>query len=48
MGSMAMFWRSFNGIDLQEFRPGIRSKAVFRDKLVMACMEIGPKDVERF
>lgn len=43
MGSTAMFWHSFNGIDLQEFRPGIRSKAEFRDKLVMTCMEIGPE-----
>ncbi len=29
-------------MDLQEFRPGIRSMADFGDKLVMACMEIGP------
>ena len=30
-------------MNLQEFRPGIRSKAEFGDKLVMACMEIGPE-----
>jgi hypothetical protein len=30
-------------MDLQEFRPGIRSTAEFGDQLVMACMEIDPE-----
>ena len=40
---MIMFWSSSNGIDLQEFRPGIRTTAEFGDQLVMACMEIDPE-----
>ncbi|MGD9975236.1 MAG: cupin domain-containing protein [Desulfatirhabdiaceae bacterium] len=36
------FQKSVNQMNLQEFRPGIRSMAEFGDKLVMACMEIGP------
>jgi quercetin dioxygenase-like cupin family protein len=37
------FQKSVNQMNLQEFRPGIRSMAEFGDKLVMACMEIGPE-----
>jgi quercetin dioxygenase-like cupin family protein len=37
------FQKSVNYMTLQEFRPGIRSMAEFGDKLVMACMEIGPE-----
>ena len=37
------FQKSVNQMDLQEFRPGIRSTAEFGDKLVMACMEIDPE-----
>ena len=37
------FQKSVNHMNLQEFRPGIRSTAEFGDKLVMACMEIGPE-----
>ena len=40
---MIMFWSSSNGIDLQDFRPGIRTTAEFGDQLVMACMEIDPE-----
>ena len=29
-------------MDLQEFRPGIKSMAEFGEKLTMGCMEIGP------
>ena len=36
------FWDNVNALNLEDFRPGIRSKARFGDKLVMACMEIGP------
>jgi quercetin dioxygenase-like cupin family protein len=36
------FQKSVTQMDLQEFRPGIRSKAEFGDQLVMACMEIDP------
>ena len=36
------FQKSVNQMDLQEFRPGIRSTAVLGDQLVMACMEIDP------
>ena len=35
------FWKNINILDLEEFRPGIRSKAEMGDGLVMACMEIG-------
>jgi quercetin dioxygenase-like cupin family protein len=37
------FWKTINHMNLQDFRPGIRSTAEFGDKLVMACMEIGPE-----
>ena len=36
------FWRNVNRLDLQDFRPGIRSRAEGGEKLVMAFMEIGP------
>lgn len=36
------FWNNVVRLDLQDFRPGIRSVAEFGDGLVMACMEIGP------
>ncbi|MBC8420150.1 MAG: cupin domain-containing protein [Proteobacteria bacterium] len=36
------FWHNVNTLDLQDFRPGIRSKAEFGEKLIMAFMEIGP------
>ena len=37
------FQKSANHMNLQEFRPGIRSAAEFGDKLVMAIMEIDPE-----
>ena len=36
------FWGNVNEQDLQEFRPGIRSKADLGENLVMAVMEFGP------
>ena len=36
------FWNNVSRLNLQDFRPGIRSVAEFGDRLVMACMEIGP------
>ncbi|MFH2120703.1 MAG: cupin domain-containing protein [Pseudomonadota bacterium] len=36
------FWNNICRLNLQDFRPGIRSVAEFGDRLVMACMEIGP------
>jgi quercetin dioxygenase-like cupin family protein len=36
------FWKSLTSMDLQEFRPGVRSTAELGDTLVMATMEIGP------
>ena len=36
------FWNNVNRLDLQDFRPGIQSRAEFGDRLVMACMEIAP------
>jgi quercetin dioxygenase-like cupin family protein len=36
------FWNHIGGLNLQDFRPGIRSVAECGDRLVMACMEIGP------
>jgi len=36
------FWNNVINLNLQDFRPGIRSVAEFGDRLVMACMEIGP------
>jgi len=35
------FW-DLEKIDLEQFRPGILSKAHIGDGLIMACMEIGP------
>jgi quercetin dioxygenase-like cupin family protein len=40
-GNAMGFQKSVAHMNLQEFRPGIRSTAEFGDKLVMACMEIG-------
>ncbi len=37
------FQKSVTQMDLQEFRPGIRSTADLGDQLVMACMEIDPE-----
>ncbi len=36
------FWKNVNELTLEDFRPGIRSRAEMGDGLVMACMEIGP------
>jgi hypothetical protein len=36
------FGEQVNRMNLQEFRPGIRSRAELGDRVVMACMEIGP------
>ena len=36
------FWGRVDKLELQDFRPGIKSKAEFGTGLVMACMEIGP------
>jgi quercetin dioxygenase-like cupin family protein len=36
------FWTNVGTLDLQEFRPGIRSKAELGSGLIMACMAIGP------
>jgi quercetin dioxygenase-like cupin family protein len=36
------FWENINTLTLQDFRPGIRSKAELGEKLVIAFMEIGP------
>ena len=36
------FWGKVNSLSLQDFRPGIRSKAELGDRLLMAFMEIGP------
>jgi mannose-6-phosphate isomerase-like protein (cupin superfamily) len=35
------FW-NWNILELEEFRPGIMSKAEIGDNLIMACMVIGP------
>lgn len=35
------FWEKVHSLNLQEFRPGIYSKAEMGQDLVMACMEIG-------
>ncbi len=35
------FW-NLTTIDLEQFRPGILSKAHIGDGLIMACLEIGP------
>lgn len=36
------FWNNISRLNLQDFRPGVRSVAEIGDKLVMTCMEIGP------
>jgi quercetin dioxygenase-like cupin family protein len=36
------FWGKVNNLSLQDFRPGIKSKAEIGDRLIMALMEIGP------
>jgi len=36
------FWQNVNELTLEDFRPGIRSRAEMGDGLVMACMEIAP------
>lgn len=35
------FW-NLETLELEEFRPGIMSKAEIGDNLIMVCMEIGP------
>ena len=35
------FWTRVTGLELQDFRPGVRSRAEIGGGLVMACMEIG-------
>ena len=35
------FWNVAT-LQLEEFRPGINSKAEIGDNLIMVCMEIGP------
>ena len=35
------FWE-LAGLELEEFRTGITSKAKFGENLIMTCMEIGP------
>ena len=35
------FW-NLDSLELDEFRPGIKSKAETGDNLIMVCMEIGP------
>lgn len=36
------FWSRVNSMDLEDFRPGIRSKAEIGDNVILAVMEIGP------
>ncbi|MBI5524474.1 MAG: cupin domain-containing protein [Desulfarculus sp.] len=36
------FWDDLRGLDLAQFRPGVRSRAELGQGLVMACLEIGP------
>jgi unsaturated pyranuronate lyase len=36
------FWK-IDGLQLEEFRPGITSKAEIGENLVMVCMQIGPE-----
>ena len=38
------FWEDVNKLNLEEFRPGVRSKAEMGEGLIMACMEIGPNN----
>lgn len=37
------FWSGVNSLNLQDFRPGIKSKAEFGNRLTMALMEIAPE-----
>ena len=37
------FWRDVHSLSLQDFRPGIRSKAEIGKQLIMALIEIGPQ-----
>ncbi len=36
------FWEKVNSLSLQDFRPGIRSKAEVGERLIMALIEIEP------
>jgi quercetin dioxygenase-like cupin family protein len=36
------FWDNVNSLSLQDFRPGIRSKAEIGERLIMALIEIEP------
>jgi unsaturated pyranuronate lyase len=36
------FW-NLQDLDLEEFRPGIMSRAEIGENLIMVCMEIGPE-----
>jgi mannose-6-phosphate isomerase-like protein (cupin superfamily) len=36
------FWENVNTLNLQEVRPGIKSKAELGERLIVALMEIGP------
>ena len=38
-----MFFWNLDSLKLEEFRPGIKSKAEIGDNLIMVCMEIGPR-----
>ena len=40
------FW-NLGTLELEEFRPGIMSKAAFGEHLMMVCMEIGPGKEDR-
>jgi quercetin dioxygenase-like cupin family protein len=40
------FW-NLGTLQLEEFRPGIWSKAEFGDNLIMVCMEIGAEKEDR-
>ncbi len=40
------FW-NLGTLQLEEFRPGIRSKAEFGDNLIMVCMEIEAEKEDR-
>jgi mannose-6-phosphate isomerase-like protein (cupin superfamily) len=40
-GEKMSFW-NLDTLELEEFKPGIMSKAQIGDNLIMVCMEIGP------
>jgi len=40
------FW-NLGDLQLEEFRPGIRSKAEIGENLIMVCMEIGPGNEDK-